>query len=156
MEEARPALGMRLPRRQIDDAGGDEPKKEAAKRGPKGKDKTETTSSAGDGFEIEFPDLKKKFAAWLGEFAKPEDKDAPDEAHPEVGARKTALKETLGKLKAKQLTDIENDAKKLTAINKWFEEKAKVLDHVGAGAGRFAKDPEADEGDSGDEGDLEL
>ncbi|PZR89778.1 MAG: hypothetical protein DI537_20455 [Stutzerimonas stutzeri] len=130
-----------------------EPKKT---RGRPAKDKTEDgAKSKGDGYEISFADLKAKFAAWLSEFAKAEDKDKPDGAHPEVAARKKALKDVLAKVSAEQLKDIESDAKKLTAVNKWFETKAKIDDHVGAGAGRFAADPSED-GDEGESDDLDL
>lgn len=144
----------------VNNAASSEEGEKAADK-PKGRGKAadkakDEEKGAAAGFEISYADLSKKLSAWLAEFAKKEDKENPDGAHPEVPARKAALKECFGKLKVSKLGEMENDAKKLTALNKWFEEKAKVDDHVGAGAGRFAADPsdDADDGDSDDIGDL--
>ncbi len=138
-----------------DDAG--ETKTEDKPKATRGKkaDKAAETTSAGAGFEIKYADLKKKLIPWLAEFAKKEDKENPGGAHPEVAARKAALKECFEKLGVEKLDEMENDAKKLTALNKWFETKAKVDDHVGVGAGRFAADPSDDDEDD-DSGDDEL
>jgi len=138
-----------------DDGAGEETKAEEKPKATRAKkaDKAAETTSAGDGFEIGYADLKKALGAWLAEFAKAEDKAAPDGAHPEVKARKAALKACFTKLGVEKLDEMEKDAKKLTALNKWFVTKAKVDDHVGVGAGRFAADPE-DAEEAGDEDDI--
>lgn len=126
------------------------------KPGRKKADKpAETTSASGDNFEISYADLKKKLAPWLGEFAKDEDKENPAGAHPEVAARRDALKECFKKLGVSKLDEMEKVPEKLAKLNKWLETKAKVDDHVGAGAGRFAADPEASEDDDSSGSDLD-
>ncbi len=80
--------------------------------------KTETkTETKGGG--VTFDSLKGALGKWLGEFAKDADKENPEGAHPEVGARKAALKATLEKLNAKQLPDIKDDQDKLDKLWKW-------------------------------------
>ena len=136
-----------------DEGGADETATETKPKTTRAKkaDKPAETS-AGAGFEISYDDLKKKkLAPWLAEFAKKEDKENPDGAHPEVAARKAALTACFAKLGVKRLDETEGDAKKLTALNKWFETKAKIEDHVGAGAGRFAADPADDADEDGDD-----
>lgn len=109
-------------------------------------------TSSDDG--VTFDGVKGKLAKWLGEFAKEEDKGNPDGAHPEVLARKAALKAVLNKLTGTddgKLGAIADDAEKIGKLDNWFETKAKVADK-GHGVGRLAADPvAADEG-----GDDEL
>lgn len=104
---------------------------------------------------VTFETLKGKLAKWLGEFAKEEDKPVEDETeaqkkareanfHPEVVARKGALKAALNKLTGTddgKLGAIANDADQITKLNDWYENKAKVADK-GHGKGRLAPDPE--------------
>lgn len=105
---------------------------------------------------VTFDELKVKLSKWLGEFSKPEDKENPEGAHPEVTARRDAIKAVLSKLGAEKLPDIAKDAEKVGKLNTWLEEKALTVDK-GHGIGRLASDPEPagdDEGDGGDELDI--
>ena len=103
---------------------------------------------------VTFESVKGKLSAWLGEFAKEEDAKNPDGAHPEVLARKAALKSVLNKLTGTddgKLGAIAKDAEKVGKLNTWFEDKALTVDK-GYGVGRLAADPEpADDDDSGDD-----
>lgn len=101
---------------------------------------------AGD--HISFSDLKAALAAWLGEFSKAEDKDNPDGTHPEVTARREALKTVLTSEKvlangAGKLTDLDCDdmGEKRDIVKNWLEAKAKKIDR-GFGVGRLVADPE--------------
>lgn len=78
--------------------------------------------------------LKEGLASWLGEFAKDEDKENPAGMHPEVKARREALKKAFEQLGVKDLPGVltvDNGVARLTA---WFD-KAKAK-------GRFVPDPE--------------
>lgn len=102
-----------------------------------------------------FDSVKDKLAAWLGEFAKPEDKEKPEGTHPEVDARKAALKAVLNKLTGTddgKLGAISKDNEKIAKLDNWFETKAKVADK-GHGVGRLAADPE-ETGESDDDLDI--
>lgn len=77
--------------------------------------------------------------AWLGEFAKEEDKANPEGVHPEVTARREALKKAYTGLKVAKLGDVKGAAE-VKRFEDWFE-KAKAADK-GFGIGRFAADPE--------------
>lgn len=88
-----------------------------------------------------FADVKKKLSTWLSEFSKEEDADNPDGVHPEVTARRGALKAAMDGLGKKQLPEFEKDADALARLNTWFDTKASVVDR-GFGVGRLAKDPE--------------
>ena len=87
-----------------------------------------------------------KLSKYLGEFARAEDKDNPEGAHPEVTARRDAIKAVLSKLGAEKLPDIAKDAEKVGKLNTWLEEKALTADR-GHGIGRLAADPEPAGGD---------
>jgi len=113
---------------------------------------TGTTSAPKTEGAVTFDTLKGKLAGWLGEYAREEDKTNPDGAHPEVLARKAALKAVLNKLTGTEdgkLGDIKDDADKIARLDNWFEEKALKADK-GHGIGRLAADPEP-VGDDGDE-----
>ena len=105
---------------------------------------------------VTFDELKVKLSKYLGEFARAEDKDNPEGAHPEVTARRDAIKAVLSKLGAEKLPDIAKDAEKVGKLDNWLETKALKADK-GHGIGRLASDPEPagdDEGDGGDELDI--
>ncbi len=122
-----------------------------AKRGPKPKTAADNDEATGPTFAT----LKADLAAWLGEFAKEEDKENPDGAHPEVQARKDAVGKAFAsdKIGIKKLTDLgADDTVKIAALHTWLHEKAKKADK-GFGIGRFAADPApADEADDDDIG----
>lgn len=113
-----------------------------------GETKTETKS---DTKAVTFDALKDALGKWLGEFAKKADKENPEGAHPEVKARKAALKKTLEQLGAKLLTDIKDDGDKLTRLWKWLHEKAIPVDK-GFGIGRLAEDPKEEDASDEDDG----
>ena len=105
---------------------------------------------------VTFDELKVKLSKYLGEFAKPEDRENPEGTHPEVIARRDAIKAVLTKLGAEKLPDIAKDAAKVGKLDTWLEEKALTADR-GHGIGRLAADPEPagdDEGDGSDELDI--
>lgn len=104
---------------------------------------------------VTFDELKVKLSKYLGEFAKPEDRENPKGAHPEVIARRDAIKAVLTKLGAEKLPDIAADAEKVGKLNTWLEEKALTADR-GHGIGRLASDPEPAGDDDADGGDDEL
>lgn len=114
-------------------------------------------AAAGDqgGDAVTFDELKVKLSKWLGEFAKAEDKDNPKGAHPEVIARRDAIKAVLTKLGAEKLPDIAADAEKVGKLDNWLETKAMKADK-GHGIGRLAADPEPAGDDDADGGDDEL
>ena len=97
----------------------------------------------------------------MGEFARAEDRENPEGTHPEVGARKDAIKTLLGKLGAEKLPDIAGDATKIGKLHTWLNgsgkegKKDKATGELVFGAGRWAADPVADEGGD-DEGDLDI
>ena len=131
----------------------DKPKKTTAKKETVKKEDAGTDKGGDDeGGDLakDLAALKDKLSTWLGEFAKEEDKKNPDGTHPEVLARKEALKKAFGQLEVKALGDIKT-AEQVKKLTNWFE-KAKNVDK-GHGAGRFAADPvEA----KGDDDDIEL
>lgn len=108
----------------------------------------------GDGADyIDFSDLKSNLAKWLGEFSKKEDKENPEGIHPEVIARREALKKILTSEKvlndgAGKLNDLDGDDKGplRNIVNTWLEEKAKKIDR-GFGIGRLVADPAPQEDD---------
>lgn len=104
---------------------------------------------------VTFDELKVKLSKWLGEFAKPEDKESPEGTHPEVTARRDAVKAVLTKLGAEKLPDIAKDAEKVGKLDNWLETKAMRADK-GHGIGRLASDPEPAGDDDADGGDDEL
>ena len=121
---------------------------------------TDDTGDAGDTGDtgtgtVTFDELKVKLSKYLGEFAKPADRDNPEGAHPEVTARRDAIKAVLSKLGAEKLPDIAKDAEKVGKLNTWLEEKALTADR-GHGIGRLAADPEPAGDDDADGGDDEL
>ncbi len=118
------------------------PKEDAAAKGKEDAGKADAATSVPD-------DLKKAIAAWLGEFAKEEDKANPDGAHPEVVARKAALKKAFEGLGVAKLPEI-NTAEGVTKLTNWFE-KAKAVDK-GHGTGRFVADPAPAGDDDEDDG----
>ena len=122
----------------------------------KAADEADAAAAEGDNAEpVTFDELKVKLSKYLGEFAKPEDKDNPEGAHPEVTARRDAIKAVLSKLGAEKLPDIAKDAVKVGKLNTWLEEKALTADR-GHGIGRLAADPEPAGDDDADGGDDEL
>lgn len=122
---------------------------ETKKTEPKKTEKADTkktepkkTEKADAGDEITFDVLKEALAEWLGEFVEGE-----DQSHPEIAARKAALKETLGKLKVEKLGELDGNPTDIGRLHKWLQTKAKTADN-GFGVGRFAADPE-EGGDAG-------
>ena len=116
------------------------------------------TAAAG---AVTFDSLKKELSVWLGEWAKAEDRDNPEGTHPEVGARKDAIKTLLGKLGAEKLPDIAGDAAKIGKLHTWLNgsgkegKKDKATGELVFGPGRWAADPEPAGDDGGDE-DLDI
>ena len=147
----------------------DAPKRERGKPSPgkskrtaaevaedKAADEADAAAAAGDDAEpVTFDELKVKLSKYLGEFAKPDDKENPEGTHPEVTARRDAIKAALTKLGAEKLPDIAKDAEKVGKLNTWLEEKALTADR-GHGIGRLASDPEPAGDDDADGGDDEL
>ena len=124
----------------------------------KAADEADAAAAAGDTDDtgtVTFDELKVKLSKWLGEFARAEDRENPEGAHPEVTARRDAIKAVLTKLGAEKLPDIAKDAVKVGKLNTWFEEKALTADR-GHGIGRLAADPEPAGDDDADGGDDEL
>ena len=122
----------------------------------KAADEADAAAAAGDDAEpVTFDELKVKLSKYLGEFAKPDDKENPEGTHPEVTARRDAIKAVLSKLGAEKLPDIAKDAVKVGKLNTWLEEKALTADR-GHGIGRLASDPEPAGDDDADGGDDEL
>lgn len=124
----------------------------------KAADDADAAAAAGDTDDtgaVTFDELKAKVAKWLGEFAKPEDKESPEGTHPEVTARRDAVKAVLTKLGAEKLPDIAKDAEKVGKLDNWLETKAMKADK-GHGIGRLASDPEPAGDDDADGGDDEL
>ena len=121
-------------------------------------DEADAAAAAGDTDDtgtVTFDELKVKLSKYLGEFAKPDDKENPEGTHPEVTARRDAIKAVLSKLGAEKLPDIAKDAEKVGKLNTWLEEKALTADR-GHGIGRLAADPEPAGDDDADGGDDEL
>ena len=152
----------------------DAPKRERGKPSPgkskrtaaevaedKAADEADAAAAAGDTDDtddtgaVTFDELKVKLSKWLGEFAKPEDKESPEGTHPEVTARRDAIKAVLTKLGAEKLPDIAKDAVKVGKLDNWLETKAMKADK-GHGIGRLASDPEPAGDDDADGGDDEL
>lgn len=130
----------------VDEAkGGDAGTAEKKTRTTKAKAETTETKSDKGADGVTFAGLKGKLSTWLGEFSKPEDAENPDGAHPEVVARRAAVKKALGSesVGAAKLGDIETSPEKIAIIDNWFETKAKVADK-GFGIGRLAADPVAE------------
>ena len=127
----------------------------------KAADEADAAAAAGDTDDtddtgaVTFDELKVKLSKWLGEFAKPEDKESPEGTHPEVTARRDAIKAVLTKLGAEKLPDIAKDAVKVGKLDNWLETKAMKADK-GHGIGRLASDPEPAGDDDADGGDDEL
>lgn len=127
----------------------EEPKGETKK---KAADKPKTDSKAkaadkpkadADAGEVTFEGLKEKLATWLGEYAE------EDPEHPEVLARKAALKATLGKVGVERLGELEGNAVDIGRVAKWLDTKGKAgaVDGEGNalyGAGLWAE-PASDE-----------
>lgn len=114
-----------------------------------------TKSDDADG-AVTFDVLKKKLSLWLGEFAKEEDAEKPEGAHPEVQARKDAVKAVMNKLTDSddgKLGQLADSPEKLVKLDNWFETKAKVVDK-GFGIGRLAADPEEKSEEEEDELDI--
>lgn len=118
-------------------------------------------TGAADTGAVTFDSLKKELGVWLGEWAKAEDRDNPEGTHPEVGARKDAIKTLLGKLGAEKLPDIAGDAAKIGKLHTWLNgsgkegKKDKATGELVFGPGRWAADPEPAGDDGGDE-DLDI
>ena len=131
----------------------------AADEAEKG-DSTDTADTA-DTDAVTFDSLKKELGTWLGEFARAEDRENPEGTHPEVGARKEAIKTLLGKLGAEKLPDIAGDATKIGKLHTWLNgsgkagKKDKETGELVFGEGRWAADP-VEDGEGGDEDDLYL
>ena len=121
----------------------------------KAADEADAAAAGDDAEPVTFDELKVKLSKYLGEFAKPDDKENPEGTHPEVTARRDAIKAVLSKLGAEKLPDIAKDAVKVGKLNTWLEEKALTADR-GHGIGRLAADPEPAGDDDADGGDDEL
>lgn len=135
------------------DEEGTKEKKTRAKKGETDADKG-SSSSEGTAGAPDLDKLKKALGAWLGEFAKAEDKDNPDGAHPEVIARKEALRKAFAGLKVASLKEV-TTPEQIAKLAAWHE-KAKGVDK-GFGAGRFVADPvETDEDEGGEDDELEV
>ena len=123
-------------------------------------EKGDSTDTA-DTDAVTFDSLKKELGTWLGEFARAEDRENPEGTHPEVGARKEAIKTLLGKLGAEKLPDIAGDATKIGKLHTWLNgsgkagKKDKETGELVFGEGRWAADP-VEDGEGGDEDDLDL
>ena len=119
------------------------------------------TDDTADTDAVTFDSLKKELGTWLGEFARAEDRENPEGTHPEVGARKEAIKTLLGKLGAEKLPDIAGDATKIGKLHTWLNgsgkagKKDKETGELVFGEGRWAADP-VEDGQGGDEDDLDL
>lgn len=100
--------------------------------------KVETKAASED---VDFGDLRKRLADWLGQFAKEEDKDNPDGMHPEAKARKDAVKAAIKKLGGEKLTDIGTNQESVNRLAKWLDKK--LVEDNGHGVGRLAADPVA-------------
>ena len=124
---------------------------DAGAAAPKTTGKKAAAAKGGDDVATAFTALKVDLAAWLGEFAKAEDKDNPEGTHPEVTARKAALAKVFSnpKLAVKKLPEIESDAAKIAVLTTWLNETAKKADK-GFGIGRLAADPEPADDETGD------
>lgn len=121
------------------DAADDKPKTTRS-RSTKTKDdaKDDKADKADESNEVVVSDeFKKKLQAWLAEFAKKEDKDNPDGVHPEVTARRAALKKAFEGLEVANLTEVKGDA--VERLETWFGKAV--------GKGRFAPDPEPEDDD---------
>lgn len=135
------------------EAAGSEEKKTTRKPRAKAEDKSEdksdeaadtkteskTETKASD--DIDFGDLRKRLADWLGQFAKEEDKDNPDGMHPEAKARKDAVKVAIKKLGGEKLTDIGTNQESVNRLAKWLDKK--LVEDNGHGVGRLVADPVA-------------
>lgn len=127
----------------------------------KAADEADAAAAAGDAGAVTFDSLKKELGTWLGEFARAEDRENPEGTHPEVGARKEAIKTLLGKLGAEKLPDIAGDATKIGKLHTWLNgsgkagKKDKETGELVFGEGRWAADP-VEDGEGGDEDDLDL
>ena len=130
----------------------------------KAADDADAAAAAGDTDDtgtVTFDELKVKLSKWLGEFARAEDRENPEGTHPEVGARKEAIKTLLGKLGAEKLPDIAGDATKIGKLHTWLNgsgkagKKDKETGELVFGEGRWAADP-VEDGEGGDEDDLDL
>ena len=113
-------------------ATGDKPARTTKKKDDAAATGTTTDNGAGTATAGVPDETKQALAAWLGEFAKEEDKANPDGAHREVKARKAALKKAFEGLGVAKLGEI-TDADKVSRLAAWFE-KAKAK-------GRFDPDP---------------
>jgi hypothetical protein len=103
--------------------------------------KEKAKEGTGDEDGDSFVTLRKQLSAWLGEFAKEEDKENPDGIHPEMTARHEAIRATLVKLNVKLLNEIKGDEGKITKLSNWLNDKAIPVDK-GFGVGRLVADPE--------------
>lgn len=92
-----------------------------------------------------FDMLKASLTAWLGEFAKEGDKENPAGVHPEITARRDALKATYAnpKVAVTKLGELAEDPAKVKLVYNWLENKAKKVDN-GNGIGRFVADPSSE------------
>lgn len=114
---------------------------------PKSESKKEEKSG-----DVDFAGLKKRLSAWLGEFAKEEDKENPDGMHPEAKARKEAVKAAIKKLGGEKLTDIGDNQESVNRLGAWLDKKLEA--DAGFGKGRLAADPEPAGNDDEDEDDI--
>lgn len=153
-ERGKPSAGKS--KRTAAEVAEDKAADEADAAAAAGKDGGDDDTGAEDG--VTFDGVKTKLGTWLGEFAKEEDKENPDGAHPEVLARKAALKAVLNTLAGNDkgtLGAIKDDAEKIGKLDNWFETKAKVADK-GFGVGRLAADPEPAGDDEGGDDELDI
>ena len=112
----------------------------------KKKEKEAAAANAGSEDAVVSKEATDAVLAWLGEFAKEEDKGNPEGVHPEVTARREALKKAYTGLKVTKLGEVKGEAE-VARFTEWFE-KAKAVDK-GHGVGRFVADPEPAAEDDG-------
>lgn len=145
--EPSPGKKRRTKAEVEEDEAAEAAEKAAAAGGDEGSDDSDDDA-------VDFKTMKSALAEWLGEFGKQEDKNNPDGVHPEVTARRAALKKVFGseKVGVEKLDELQADdkAEARKVVLNWLENKAKKYDE-GYGKGRLAPDPEPEE-DSSDDG----
>lgn len=145
--EPSPGKQRRTAAEVAEDKAADEAEAAAGGNSAAVDDKTEDKAG------ITFEGLKAKLATWLGEYASEADQENPDDAHPEVEARKQALKAVLNQLTDSddgRLGAIAKDEAKIVRLNNWLEQKAFKADK-GFGVGRLAADPQPTSADEDDD-----
>lgn len=149
-ERGKPSAGKT--RRTAEEVAEDKAADDADAGGSTG-ETTETTETAPSG--VTFDKLKDDVFAWLGEFAKDEDAAVEGETdaqkaareaniHPEVTARRNALKNTLNKVVGAddaRLPMVKDDQEKMTKLHNWLLNTAIPVQKEGLPKGRLVADP---------------